>query len=136
MGREGLRRGGHNGAMRCKELGLGIFGLTRKERVENSRKAGEKGGKTTRERGVGIFGLTRKERAENARKNSWKIIETMAKRSNAPYIAKCHRGDAFRGDYRNIQHQHNSGCGGYQSYPIHWNNMSFHLINLSFNIYQ
>jgi hypothetical protein len=69
-----------------KELGLGIFGLSAEQRVENGKKLKElgigihgftleqrieyskKGGQKTKELGIGVFGLTPEQRTENGKK--------------------------------------------------------------------
>lgn len=58
------KKGGKKGGQKCKELGVGVCGLTFEQRSEN----GKKGGRTTYENGNGWFALTTEQRKENSRK--------------------------------------------------------------------
>ena len=53
-----------NASKRAKELGVGIFGLEKEQLSKN----GKKGSKRAKELGVGIFGLTPEQRSENSKK--------------------------------------------------------------------
>jgi hypothetical protein len=57
------------------EHGLGIHGLTKEERIENSKRGGKKAGKSNYEKGVGIHGLTKEEKIENSKKGGESVYE-------------------------------------------------------------
>ena len=65
-----------NASKMTKELGVGIFGLKKEQRSENSKKAGKiggkKGAKRAKELGVGIFGLNTEQLSENGKKGGEK----------------------------------------------------------------
>ena len=62
---------GKKGGEKCKELKLGVCGLSKKERSETGKKSGQK----TYELGVGIHSLTFKERSETGKKSGQKTYE-------------------------------------------------------------
>jgi hypothetical protein len=61
---EVLRESARKLAIKIRENGTGLFGMTSEEKSE----AGKKGAQTNRENGTGLFGISRKERIENAKK--------------------------------------------------------------------
>jgi hypothetical protein len=67
------------GGLKNKELGLGICGLTKEQRIEAGKKGGSKGGKISgknhKENGTGIFSITGEEKVELCRKGGRKIGE-------------------------------------------------------------
>ena len=52
---------GKRGAKTQQELGIGLYGITKEQRIEN--------GKKTKELDVGIFGLSTEQKSENSRKS-------------------------------------------------------------------
>lgn len=72
---EARSRGGKTQGKISKENKLGIFGITKEQRVENSRKAGKLGGKVIKENNLGIFSLTKEQLSENGKKGGTKAIK-------------------------------------------------------------
>jgi hypothetical protein len=70
-----LIMGGENGGRKTKELGLGIFAMTKEQRSEHSKVVGKIGGKKCRDFGLGIFSLLKEKRLEHSRKNILKAVE-------------------------------------------------------------
>jgi hypothetical protein len=63
--------GGRVGYKVCKELGIGIFGLTKEQRTETAKKSVQK----AKENKTGIFALTAEQLKENSRKGVQKMKE-------------------------------------------------------------
>jgi len=63
--------GGKVASKICKELEIGIFGLTKEQRSETGKKSAQK----NKENGVGIFSLTEEQLIENAKKGGEKVKE-------------------------------------------------------------
>ena len=63
------------GGEKAKELNLGIFALTKEQRVKNGKKYGKIGGPRTYELGVGVHCLTPEQRTENGKKGAEKCKE-------------------------------------------------------------
>jgi len=64
---------------RAKELGVGVYGFTKEQRIEN----GKKGGQKLKQNKIGIFSLTPEQKGENGKKGSlttnsqkWMCLET------------------------------------------------------------
>jgi hypothetical protein len=62
---EKLSLAGKKGNKRCKELGIGLYGLTFEQRSEYGKQAT----KRAKELGVGVYGLTKEQLSENGRKS-------------------------------------------------------------------
>lgn len=63
--------GGRVGSKVCKELGIGIFGLTKEKRTETAKKSLQ----IRRENKIGIFALTKEQLSENSKKGIKKMKE-------------------------------------------------------------
>ena len=63
------------GGEKAKKLNLGIFALTKEQRVENGKKYGKIGGPKTYELGIGVHGLTPEQKTENAKKGAQRCKE-------------------------------------------------------------
>jgi len=77
------------GGLKNKELGLGICGLTKEQRIEAGKKGGSKGGKISgknhKENGTGIFSITSEEKVELCRKGG-RIIGEIHKKNGTGVV--------------------------------------------------
>lgn len=69
--------GGPAGAKRQKELGIGIFGFTKEQRIELGKVYGQVGGKKSFENKSGIHGLSKEETIANSIKGNNKLQELL-----------------------------------------------------------
>lgn len=53
---------------KVKDLGIGVHGLSKEERIENAKKGGSVGGPRTKKLGSGVHGLSKEERIKNSKK--------------------------------------------------------------------
>jgi hypothetical protein len=67
---ENGKNGGHIGGSICKELGKGMFGLSPEEKRKHAVANGKRGGEKTKENKSGIFTLTKEQLQENGRKTN------------------------------------------------------------------
>ena len=77
------------------ESKIGWFKFSKEERVKISKFAGKKGGKKSKELGVGIFGLTKEERREHASKMgklSYELGTGIHGRTEQKIIEDCKKG--------------------------------------------
>lgn len=63
----GKRAGNVYGPL-CYEKKVGVFALTKEQRIENGKRGGSISGRLTKERGTGIFSITKEQQKENGKR--------------------------------------------------------------------